>query len=610
MGNHLETQRLLSAADEEIRRRAVQFLRGHVLKESYPLLFLAMADDNWRVRKEAVEVFVESNPDDALIGELLELFRNEDNAGLRNSAAEAIARLGDRAVEPLIRMAGDSDADVRKFVIDTMGAIASPRFFPALRAALKDMDVNVAAAAAEQLGDIGDRMAVPELINSLIANTSQLFRFSALAALGKLEAHITVPDEIFALTGEDILRKGVYVCLGSIGDESACRILLEGFQVSQKSSRAAAVVSWYRIYLRATEGVRHGLESAVRRLSGSELVLRLIELFPAAELRLGEALIALLGMIGDLRAIPTLLQACEEEQYVALALTSLKRLGDAGLHALVAHYPQADDTSRAVICTLVGEQLYRPGSAVIRGGVHDPSPAVRSAAVRAAALLGMTECIYAIAGLYAGAGRDMRMIVRTSLLALADADRDTVLAVTRQLAESVQPGDRRESAMLYAALGDGVQLFLLAKDEDALVRQAAIYGLGTLKRAEHSDLIQIALADEAPEVRIAAADALGALGSHDLLEALIAALSDTDVWVKCAVLRNIDHIDRGRLFPLLDALFARADGILMLTCLELLDKIGSPPAMVLVATALAHHDADVVEAAAALLERREREGSA
>lgn len=610
MDCQLETRRLLSAADEEIRRRAVQNLRGHNLSESYPLLFLAMADDNWRVRKEAVEVFAESDPDDALIGELLELFRNEDNAGLRNSAAEAIVRVGDRAVEPLIRMAADRDADVRKFVIDTMGAIASPRFFPALHAALTDPDVNVAAAAAEQLGGMGDSTAVQDLINALIANGSLLFRFSALAALGKLEAHITVPDQIFALAGEDILRKGVYDCLGSIGDESACRILLDGFQVSQKSSRAAAAVSWYRIYLRAAEGVRHELESALRRLSGSELVFLLIELFPNAELRLGEALIGLFGIIGDLRAIPILLRACAEERYVAPALASLKRLGDAGLNALVALYPQADDVSRAVICTLVGEQLYRPGSAVIRGAVHDPSATVRSAAVGAAARLGLTECIYAIAGLYAGADRNMRTTVRTSLLVLAAADRDTVLAVTRHLGQSEQPDDRRESAMLYSALGDGEQLFLLAKDEDASVRQAAIHGLGTLKRAEHSDLIQVALADEAPDVRIAAAEALGALGSHDLLDVLIAALSDTDIWVQCAVLRNIDRIERERLFPLLEALFARADGILMLTCLELLEKIGSPPALELVATALAHPDADIVAAAAAILERRTHEGTA
>lgn len=606
MGRPAETPQQLCAAAVEERRRSVQSLRGHSLAETGAQLILAMADDNWRVRKEAVEIFVAGEPDQNLIGELLELFRDENNAGLRNSAAEAIVRLGERAVEPLIRLSGDSDADVRKFVIDTMGAIGSQRFFTVLLAALHDPDVNVAAAAAEQVGNFADSAAIQELIKALISNSSLLFRFSALAALGKLRGHLPVPDEIIDLANDEILRKRVYECLGNIGNATACPILREGFQSHRTSSRAAAVISWYRIYSRSAPEMRHELESGLRQLSGSPVVAQLVELVPADGLDLAEALTVLFGIIGDVRALPALLLASADEHLATLALSSLKQFGASGLEALVAFYTQADDVSRAAICSVVGELRYCPGSGVIRQGLRDPSSSVRTAAVTSAALLGLKECIPAIAGQYATAGGDMRMTVSAALQTLAASDRAAVLNEALRLGESGLPEDRREAALLHTALGDGEQLFLLTKDEEPAVRQAAIAGLGTLRRVEHAGLIQVALADEAPQVRIAAAEALGAFGSHNLLDSLIAALHDEDVWVQCAVLRNIDRIDRTCLLPHLEALSARAEGILMLTCLELLEQINSPAALAQVASALTHRDDDIVALAAAILERQEK----
>ena len=97
-------QSALKSQDEEVRRRAIQGLRGMQLQKTCSLLFNSMGDESWRVRKEAVEVFVSSDPAEPSITSLLELLRCEDNAGLRNSAAEAVSRLGERASGPLIKI--------------------------------------------------------------------------------------------------------------------------------------------------------------------------------------------------------------------------------------------------------------------------------------------------------------------------------------------------------------------------------------------------------------------------------------------------------------------------------------------------------------------------
>ena len=63
--------------DEETRRGALQSLRGRPLQETRELLFAAMGDESCRVRKEAVDVFVNADPDEGAIEALLELLRNQ-----------------------------------------------------------------------------------------------------------------------------------------------------------------------------------------------------------------------------------------------------------------------------------------------------------------------------------------------------------------------------------------------------------------------------------------------------------------------------------------------------------------------------------------------------
>ncbi|MBI2355433.1 MAG: HEAT repeat domain-containing protein [Deltaproteobacteria bacterium] len=599
-----DIRNILRSRDEETRRAALQALRGRALQETRDLLFSAMGDESWRVRKEAVDVFVTSDPDEQAIEALLELLRNHENAGLRNSAAEAVAKLGVRAAVPLSRLSGDTDKDVRKFVIDVMGIIGSPEFVPVLLASLDDPDDNVASAAAEHLGHIGDTGSVPYLIRAVVANDSLLFRFSALAALGKMTSHVPVPDEIITLADQDILRKGVYDCLGSIGDESVSPILLQGFTSRQKSTRRAAVTSWYRIFSRSSATARQGLEESLRRMSHGQVVPTLIDQFDVHDNDLAEAVTVLLGIIGDMRGFETLLAAFASERLSGVALASLKRLGADAMEALVAMYPRVDETSRSAICTVVGELAHRAGGVLIREALHDQSPLVRKAAVSAAGRLGLTDRIPDIVALLGDADFEARNAAVACLQLLARMDRAAIQAVARQLGESEQPGQRRDAVVLHAALGDGERLSMLVKDEDPVVRQAAVAAIGKLKLSAASGALLIALVDEDPEVRIAAAEALGVIGGPDVAGPLKHALDDEDIWVRCAVLRSITRIEGAAALPLIRTVLPLAEGMLMITCLELLEQLGSREAMELVEAALESSDREMVTLAISILARQ------
>ena len=604
MSDLADVTQLLRSADEEIRRQALSTLRGRDVAETCAVIFQAMADDSWRVRKDAVDLFVACEPDEQFIAGLLELLRNDENAGLRNSAVEALVKLRSRCSSLLVRMISDSDSDVRKFVVDVMGAIGDQVFLQPLLDALSDPDENVSSAAAEQLGQVGDKSVVPALIKSIIDNHSQFFRFSALTALSRLASHMPVPPEIIALADQDILRKGVFECLGSIADESASPVLLKGFTSRQRSCRRAAIVAWYRIYSHSSATVRLDLEETLRAMNSGDVMPVLIESFDTEEPQLAEAVTALLGIMGDLRGLTTLLEAYAHERLSGLALSSLKRLGNDGMKAMLEMYQQVGDISRCAICAVVGETACPQGREIISQALRDRSAMVRKTALTAAARLGMTECIPSIAGLLEEPDGEVRAAVLSCLQTMASFELESVQTVVRQLASSEIPEQRRYAAALGASIDCSEYLTLLVKDEHPAVREAAVVSLGKMGVASCSALLLMALVDEDPDVRIAAADALGQLGDRETLPQLIHALHDEDCWVQSAVLRSIVSIGQDQTFPVLRDTFAAADGLLMITCLEMLDRLGSDEALALVEKALDNCDSDVASLALDILSRQ------
>lgn len=599
-----DIQSALQSQNEEERRRAIQELKGMPLEQTHALLFSSMGDDSWRVRKEAVEVFVSADPGENMIDRLLELLRSEDNAGLRNSAAEAVIRLGERAAAPLFRLVHDTDADVRKFIVDVMGSISVSTFIPTLLTALQDSDINVAAAAAEHLGNLGDARVVKDLIRAIVLNSSDLFRFSALAAIGKLAVPAPVPEEFKLLAQQDLLRKAVYECLGSIADESAVYLLLEGMSVRQKSSRNAAVLALYRLFSRSGPEARHAIESTLQKFKGADLVPILIDSFDPRDPSLAEALIATLDIIGDKRSIKLYLQAFADERLSRVAIRALKRLGTDGMVTLISHYSSVDEKCRSAICTLIGECAYLDGSSIIGDALRDPSPHVRKAAVSAVSALGLTDCMPGIVRLLDDNDHDLRNSAVACLQSLALINRSAIQAVACQIADSDLPEQRRCAAILFAALGDGDRLLLLVKDEDARVREAAVSSIGKLHITAAAGTLLIALVDENPDVRIAAAEALGEVGNRSVVTALNHALNDEDVWVQCAALRSLSRISPAATLQTVQTVFPRAEGLLMITCLELLDNLGGDQALDLVEYTFDNSDADVVTLALDIITRQ------
>ena len=124
---------------------------------------------------------------------------------------------------------------------------------------------------------------------------------------------------------------------------------------------------------------------------------------------------------------------------------------------------------------------------------------------------------------------------------------------------------------------------LLLKDPSAHVRRAAVDALVALDAGDAAaEPLRLALADEAPAVRIAAADALGASARPGVIEDLAGCADDEDARVRAAALRAIGlacraHPGRRR------ARIARADSskprsrdepFVALAAVEVLQRLG------------------------------------
>lgn len=109
-----------------------------------------------------------AKPDEAARLRVMRAFRDW---GVRETAADALARIGDAAVPSLVETLQDPDREVRAQAaraLARMGPRAEPAI-PALIAALNDSDKEVRMGAARALGQIGPAAAeaVPDLIQAL-----------------------------------------------------------------------------------------------------------------------------------------------------------------------------------------------------------------------------------------------------------------------------------------------------------------------------------------------------------------------------------------------------------------------------------------------------------
>ena len=506
-------------------------------------------------------------------------------ADVRTYAALALGLVDDaRAVPPLIASLNDPDANVRFHAIEALGRIGDRRAADALATVAETRDFFLAFPALDALALVCDpavsNRLLPLLDDPLLVEAT----VSCLGAIGvedvavplaTLMNHADAPIVAIAVAlaavyerVERTIGEGALVtdlAHAAIFPEAAQRMIDALSTATGESLRGLAIVlSWLshdRID-RALAGLLR-LEE-IRELVGDLVASRGLDAAKAIEAVAaqdtdpevrGVAAFAL-GRIGLASSVPALIAIMSEgddRRATIAAAAALGAIGDRrGFDPLLT---LLDDHESRVRQAAVGAlnsigHPHMEGAVVDRLG--DPSPRVRESAARIAGYFGYNSCVRTLVELCDD--DDDPLVRRAAVESRGNYDQR---AAWSKIVEIVRTDtDAGVRAAGVRALGqwhadDSVPVLVEAlADANLWVRYYAARACAGRRRNASATLLaallERAVRERTPPVRIAAIDALGAIASPSTLDIVMSVATDEDTDVACAALAALGHFEASR----------------------------------------------------------------
>jgi HEAT repeat protein len=505
-------------------------------------LVSGLYDESWRVRQAAAEQLSKLSHGERAVPRLLSALADRGQTGARNSAAEALVRLGLSAMPALISLLSHADPDQRKFAADILGGMQRRESAEPLIRALDDGDPNVRAAAAEALGRIGGEAAVRAL-EEKIDHPDPLLRLCALEGLGDLKSPPAL-ERLVPLLELPRLRRTAYRLLGLIPQPAATELICRGLQSEIRSVQEAAVaaLATQRSLLEPVQVEQ--LEAPVRAaLTRSSLRNFIPHALANSDREVAAGALFLARMVRDPLLAPAIAELARDQAFAGEVTSALSTLGPGAASELLRKMDQLSSPARAA----AAEALV---------GLVDASHVESLATLAESAEIGVQ--VWAIKAL----GRSNSAEAAAPLARLLNDDQLAPLA-SQALVHLARDFESALST-LTRTLRDGSQLVRasLAEASAGLRSDAAI------------ELIKLALDDQAAAVRSAAARALGKLSPAISEPLLRRALQDLDAWVQAEAIEAAGESRAMEVVPLLEQLATSVDGLRAARAVRALATLG------------------------------------
>jgi len=475
--------------------------------------------------------------------DLVEALGHADDT-LRHAAVEAVLRYGAEAIPALEAALKHSQPLVRENAVELLGMQSDERVVPELLEHLSDPSLAVRQAIVRSLGSLGGEAAYHGL---LLALTQVDTRDTALGVIGQLHDPALVTYLQQYLHDDPGAARAAAQALALLGDEAAVSILLNATRQPEEAVRQPAAEALGRVRSNRAVAVliealgdrdwlvRQKAVEALGNIPDGRAVTALLPLTQEPEWRVRRALVNALAQVGDSRVYEPLRSlAADANRWVRRAVMDLAAEVDDPriVELLVAGLSDGDASVRAAALAALGRRRDPSAAPAVAEMLTDPQPLVRLAAVRAVALLD---------GVLAGE--------KLSEIAASDPEEAVRQAVADALGELGLP---LAVDALQAMLGDAA-----AGVRDRASEALALMGtppaiealVGGLRRAEAQAHIQVQLARLGapatrallaaaratdPELRAAAAEALGGLRHTLALPTLRLLMRDADARVRQA----------------------------------------------------------------------------
>ncbi|MFA4917984.1 MAG: HEAT repeat domain-containing protein [Thermodesulfovibrionales bacterium] len=584
-----ELEKQLKDEDVEIRREAVESLRGKAGTVYVNLLLNAMEDMSWRVRHSATDILLEEHPVEAYIHGLINLLYRDENAGARNSSIEALVKLNRKATPFLLEAFNTPNKDVRKFIIDVLGEFRDDRSLSLMLNALKDDDENVRVTAIEHIGKVGDSSVVEALIG-IIENGDLWTSYPAVDALGRIGDRQAVPALIKAL-GSKPLRAAAVKSLGRIGDPASLAYVVPFIEDSSKTIQEETLRSMERFY---RKGVSEELiTDEIKKLIGDRILDILISYAISQKPEVKISAILILGLLKDERAFAPLLEISQEEEFAEDVKRAFVFIGNDRPESLLKLFDTENTNQKRFICEVAGRiasPVYYP---VFEKFLYDEDGHIRSLAAIALSRIQDARAIEKLKILLADPYEDVQ---EAAVEALSGFGPLLSVAELVSLLHDVNPTLRKNAALLLGNIGakDAVpDLGFTLKDGNVDVRKACIQAFSRLRTEDSIRFLMLALTDEDPYIRVSSAISLGRTGGEGVFEALSLLISDSDDSVRVAIAKALGMLKDKRAVNLLMELLSDRNGFVVTTTIESLSRINGDRAKSALLQMLEHNDREV-----------------
>ena len=443
---------------------------------------------NTATRRKAAEVLCNA-PSPAPAGILREALEDED-AEVRRLAATALGKIEDNSrIEPLLFALHDRDADVQKTAIAGLRKATDERMAPALVPLLRNANAGVRASAAHVLESVGWRPASREDEIWLSVAKGQCSRAASfgMAAL--------VPLETVIHSGPYSLCVSAVRALGEIEDQRVLRPLLKALQSNDASVCVAAI-------------------NAMAQVGGPEVTEPIIGMLHHKHGQVRLAAVEALGSLGVAKAVESLRELLSDSLWDVrrAAVETLGRLRDArGVEALKRTLADGDADVREAAAMALGHIGERSAIGPLVVALKDGTSGVRRIAAGALSRIDQnwsssSEAKSAVEELRPALydhDPEVRHLVNQLLVALGAMEPELTNAAAPADVSVASSEKRRKLA---------VSLFLaILCDADRDLRQAAAEALGRLGTRRAEPALLRALQDPDADVRAAAERALQAI---------------------------------------------------------------------------------------------------
>src|SRR3954471_19214966 len=333
--------------DPDARQKAAYLVAHMVDDRDYPLMFELLGDKDWRVRKTIVDGFVR-DPQPEVVTGLLDALADAENAGKRNSATEALIRIGEDAIIPIVdRLRNEPDVEVRLALVNLLGDLRSSDAFDILVETLEgEPDINVSSSIVSSLGKYRDAAALPILLRVLRREDLWL-KFHAIEALGEIGDRTALPA-ILPLYNEKSLRKPVLEAIGKIADVGTVsfllRIIAEEEKLNLTALRALVRIADASKPKIVEQAERLLIQRKFREAFPQEKIDPLIEHLHATPKRdVKTFILKFLGWSGDVRALPVLMNCLQHPDSAETAAQALTDFGSGAVPSVLEMLRTAEE---------------------------------------------------------------------------------------------------------------------------------------------------------------------------------------------------------------------------------------------------------------------------